>query len=161
MIVVADTSVLCYLALLDCLHILPRRFGAVVIPSEVADECVQLGAPDKLRAFIGNPPDWFCIIDAPMDHIPELATLDAGESAAIHLALSRRETLLLIDERQGRALAKSLGLSVSGTLGVLADAARRGWIDFDQEFHRLRTQTNFRVSPEVIAGLRRFSQETR
>jgi predicted nucleic acid-binding protein len=160
-IVVADTSVLCYLALLDCLDILPRRFGAIVIPPEVADECVQPGAPDKLRAFIGNPPDWLRIMDAPMEQISELATLDAGEAAAIRLALSRRETLLLIDERRGRALAKSLGLAVSGTLGVLADAARRGWIDFDQMIHRLRTQTNFRVSPEVIAGLRRVSRETR
>jgi len=68
----------------------------------VADECVQPGAPDELRAFIGKRPDWLRIMDAPMDQIPELATLDAGEAAAIHLALSRNETLLLIDERRIR-----------------------------------------------------------
>jgi uncharacterized protein len=158
--VVADTSVLRYLARLDCLDILPRRCGAIVIPSEVADECVQPGAPDQLRAFIGNPPDWLRSMDAPTDPIPELATLDAGASAAIHRALSRREALLWIDERRGRALAKSSGLAVSGTLSVLADADWRGWIDFDQMIHRLRTQTNCRVSPEVIAGLRRVSRET-
>jgi predicted nucleic acid-binding protein len=65
----------------------------------------------------------------------------------------------LIDERQGRTLAQSLGLTVAGTLGVLADAARRGWIDFDQTIYFLLTQTNFRASPEVIAGLHRASQE--
>ncbi len=159
MTVVSDTSVLCYLVLLDCIDILPRRFGPIAIPVEVAEECLQRGAPDRLSAFIRTPPGWLHILPAPTDPVPELAVLDAGESAAIRLALAQAADLLLIDERQGRTLAQSFGLRVAGTLGLLADAARRGWIDFDRTIHVLLTQTNFRASPDVIAGLRRASQE--
>lgn len=161
MIVVADTSVLCYLALIDCLDILPRRFGAVRIPSQVAQECLQPGAPEKLRTFIASAAPWVQIQNPPTDRPPELSALDAGESAAIHLATSRRAALLLIDERRGRSLAKSLGVKVSGTLGVLADAGLRGWIDFDQCVRRLTTETNFRASPEVIAALRPGTERAR
>lgn len=159
MTVVADTSVLCYLPLIDRIDILPRRFGSVAIPTEVAEECLQRGAPARLSAFIRTPPGWRHILPAPTEPILPLAVLDGGESAAIRLALGRGADLLLIDERQGRTLAQSLGLTVAGTLGVLADAARRGWIDFDQTIHFLLTQTKFRASPEVIAGLRRAIHE--
>lgn len=41
MTVVCDTSVLCCLTLIDCVEVLPRRFGTVTIPSEVAEECLH------------------------------------------------------------------------------------------------------------------------
>jgi predicted nucleic acid-binding protein len=44
MTIVCDTSVLCYLALIDCVAVLPRRFGTVTIPREVAEQCVARSA---------------------------------------------------------------------------------------------------------------------
>lgn len=56
-----------------------------------------------------------------------IATLDAGESAAIELAeaLGAR---LLIDERRGRAVAAVRGIPVVGTVAVLIAARRRGLV---------------------------------
>ena len=112
-------------------------------------ECVHPNTT-RLAGYPARPPS---------EPIPQLAVIDTGESAAIRLALARAAGLPLIDERQGRTLAQALGLTVAGTLGILADAARRGWIDFDQTIHFLLTQTNFRASSDVIAALRRASQE--
>jgi len=39
---------------------------------------------------------------------------------------------------------------------VLADAAERGWLDFDLHGQRLLAETNFRVSPEVVEAVRRL-----
>jgi len=46
-------------------------------------------------------------------------TLDSGEAAAIALALERQVDLLLLDEWDGRKVSKSLGLQVTGVLGIL------------------------------------------
>ena len=155
MIVVSDTSPLCYLALLDSIEILHRRFGEVICPPEVIQECLQKEAPDKLRSLAGNLPNWLIVRPAPDVHIAGVERLDRGESAAIRLAHHLKADLTLIDERKGRQTAVEAGLPVSGVLSVLADAGQRGWLDFDLMVKRLLTQTNFRVSPEVIAAVRR------
>jgi hypothetical protein len=46
-------------------------------------------------------------------------SLDAGEAEAIVLALERKANLLLVDEKLGRAAAKTFGLRITGLLGVL------------------------------------------
>ena len=46
-----------------------------------------------------------------------------------------------MDDRDGVAFARSQGLAVTGTLGVLDLAARRGLIDLVDAFTRLKATT--------------------
>ena len=52
--------------------------------------------------------------------------LDAGEAEAIGLALQKHADWLLLDERDARRVAKSLGLKVTGVLGILLKASMDG-----------------------------------
>jgi predicted nucleic acid-binding protein len=54
------------------------------------------------------------------------AGLDLGESEAIALADSLPNTLLLMDERKGRQIALSMGIRITGTLGILLQAKKLG-----------------------------------
>jgi hypothetical protein len=49
-----------------------------------------------------------------------------GEAEAIALALELSDSLLLVDERAARDLARARGVRVLGSLGVLLEAKRRG-----------------------------------
>lgn len=56
-------------------------------------------------------------------------TLGQGEAEAIVLAQECRADLILLDEKLGRAAAEHLGLRVTGLIGVLIEAKRRGFVD--------------------------------
>lgn len=81
-----------------------------------------------------------------------LGQLGAGERDAITLALDLHVGLILIDERKGTRAALNKGLDVTGTLGVLGLAARRGFVDLADSFARLK-QTNFRYRREILDAL--------
>ena len=49
MIVVLDTSPICYLLLIGHINLLLTMFGRVTIPQAVCDELSAEGAPDVLR----------------------------------------------------------------------------------------------------------------
>lgn len=57
-----------------------------------------------------------------------------------------------MDDRAGVAAAYRRGLTVTGTLGVLDIAARRGLVDLEAAFVKLKA-TNFRYPPEIMAEL--------
>lgn len=69
------------------------------------------------------------VVDDPTQMPAELASarLDDGERSALALAL-QRGTVVLVDERRGRACASDLGLPVLGTLGLLVRARQSGLI---------------------------------
>ena len=48
-VVVADTSPLNYLALIEIVDVLPRLYGTIVVPEEVLAELRASGAPDPVR----------------------------------------------------------------------------------------------------------------
>ncbi|MFM7091785.1 MAG: DUF3368 domain-containing protein [Bacteroidota bacterium] len=54
--------------------------------------------------------------------------LDKGEAEAIILASEIEADLILLDEALGRYHAKHAGLKVTGTIGVLIKAKKRGLI---------------------------------
>ena len=81
-----------------------------------------------------------------------LGRLDEGEKSAIALGLSLSADLILIDDRRGAAAARGKGFEVTGTLGILDLAARRGMVDLYEALARLRA-TNFRRREELFAAL--------
>jgi predicted nucleic acid-binding protein len=151
MIVVADTSPIHYLLLIDQIDLLPRLFQQVIIPDVVRDEMLHSSAPFILQQWMSNPPLWL-IVQSVVVMDATLNALDPGEQAAITLAQMLPADLVIIDERLGRRMCSDRGIPIIGTLGILDDAARQGLVDLADAIARLQ-QTNFRISRRIIEAL--------
>lgn len=150
MIVVADSSPLHYLILVEQAEILPRLYESVLIPDAVVEELRAAGSPSIVRQWLSEPHPWLRIVAVSVDEIATVSDkLDDGERAAIALAERTRADLLLIDDSDGRAEAKRRSLRVTGTLGVLRAAADAGLLDVRDVVERLRS-TNFYVDEAVL-----------
>jgi predicted nucleic acid-binding protein len=89
-----------------------------------------------------------------------LNSLHHGEAQAIFLAEQTPNSLLIIDEREGRAEARRRGIAITGLLGVIRDAAIRGHIDFEDTLKKLK-ETDFRLSDEIEAIVREQYRNSR
>ena len=146
-LVVADTSPLNYLVLIEAVELLPRLYQRVVIPRAVYAELTHLSAPAAVRRWVSALPPWAEVRSAVRVELGGI--LDPGEAEAIALAQELKADALLLDEAEGREVALRLGLPVSGTVGVLEKAAERDLLDLADAFRRL-SRTSIRLSPELL-----------
>ena len=150
MIVIADTTPLNHLILIDQIHVLGVLYGRVIVPQAVLSELQAQATPQKVKAWISKRPDWLEVNRTSFAADPGLARLDRGEHDAILLAQTLAADLLLMDDLGGRHEAARRNLKIAGTLTVLYLGARRGLVqDFPATLEHLR-QTGFRASPEII-----------
>ncbi len=101
------------------IDILRQLHSRVIVPEAVASEVKR--KPLELGAW----PDWIEIHKVP--NSPSaflLAMLDLGEAQVIMLAGDLGCELAIIDERKGRSMARTVGIEVTGTLGLLLRAKR-------------------------------------
>jgi len=114
--VVSDSTCLIGLERVGKLDILPALFAPVIIPPEVERE-------------FGGKFAWLQIENLKNNLLATALQMvvDAGEAEAIALA-SERNCLLISDDKQARAAAKRLGVTVIGTVGVLVRAKPNGII---------------------------------
>ncbi len=96
-------------------------YGGVLITQEVAHE-VQQGSHLPL-----NLPRWVSIVPH-MDGPATTPTLGRGELSTIHAALSIPADIVLLDDLAARKYAQKLNLTVTGCVGILESAFRRGFI---------------------------------
>ena len=143
MTIVSNTSPLCYLALIGHAEVLPKLYGDIHITRTVLEELRHSDAPPALRQWAAARHGWLKIHPDPEDPDATLAALDPGERTALRLAEQLRSGLVLLDESAARAFAVQRGLKVSGTLGVLCDAAQAGLLKLPDALDLLR-KTNFR-----------------
>jgi predicted nucleic acid-binding protein len=141
--VVADTGPPHYLVLIDAVFVLPKLFGTVLVPEQVRNELQHVRTPKPGRDWLATEPPWLKVMPAPYITSLRLPKLGDGERAVIVMAMNVHADLVLMDDRAATAIALQAGFAVTGTLGVLVRAARRGLIDLEDAFARLKA-TNFR-----------------
>ena len=151
-VVVADTSPLNYLILIEAIDLLPRLYGSIIIPAEVLNELIVEGAPRPVSEWAIKLPAWVEVRSSPSTNDVALSLLDQGERCAILLAESEADVLLLIDEAAGRLEASRRGIPNSGTVGVLRAASIARLVDLPSALARL-VATNFRISRQLLDGL--------
>ena len=154
MIVVSDTTAVSNLLTVGWADLLVSLFQRVLIPPAVWAE---------LLAFLSDLPDWLEVVTV-TDSSRVLAfqkQVHPGEAEAIALALEVKPDWLLIDDADGRKLAKSEGAPVVGLMGVLLMAKRD---DFLTEVKPLMTslasQAGFYLSAAVRDEVLRLANES-
>ena len=138
-VVISDASCLILFTNLDRLDILKHIYSEIWVTSKVADE------------YGLSLPPFFSVRD-PSDSSREqslLLELDSGEASSIALALETDGCRIIIDEKKGRRVAFSLGLDVTGTIGILLDASAKGLIFPDHGLLSTLDQCGFRLSERL------------
>ena len=81
-----------------------------------------------------------------------------GEAEAIALALEKGMRIIL-DDRKARGVAARLGLSITGTVGLLVKAKEAGLIPAVRPFLASLEDNNFHVSRDLVAEAFRLAKE--
>jgi predicted nucleic acid-binding protein len=151
MIVIADTSPINYLVLIDSAELLPTLFDMIVVPQGVIRELRSSGSPSRVREWSHNLPSWIEIrVVGRTD--PTLERLGIGEREGICLAQELGADLILLDDLQARNEAQRRRLKVTGTLGILRAAASRDLIDLPSVLRDLQS-TSFYAPQSLILEL--------
>ena len=111
------------------LELLPALAGQVYVPEAVVAELeegqrrnVLLPALEDLSWLIVRP-----VRDQTL--LPLVTHLGDGEKEVLALGLETQDALLLLDDRDARRYARTLGLEITGTLGLLLRAKEHGILD--------------------------------
>lgn len=138
-LVVSDTSPLLNLALIDRLTLLESQFSSLTVPTQVWDELVAGEAGvDALREL--RDTGFLTLVEVERSNLftEIFYELDLGETAAICHAIEYDADLILLDEKDGRRVARRHNLTITGVIGILLRGANDGEIELRTELDALR-----------------------
>jgi uncharacterized protein len=126
--IIADSSPLISLAIINQLELLPKLYQRVIVPSAVWNEVTVQGVGLPGAQAVGLI-QWFEIQTPKEATIKPLSMLiDRGEAEAIAIAQSISNSIVLLDDAKARRVAERLGVARIGTLGILRRAKNAGLI---------------------------------
>lgn len=134
---VIDASCLICLMHLDLLPKLVVRYDPVFIPRYVLDEVRRKGKRKRRLQEIIEQHPFLEICDVGDRYTAQLlydrrlnprTKIHRGEAEAIIQGREREVSQILIDEKEGRKIAEQHSLKVRGTLGILKEFKRLGFI---------------------------------
>jgi predicted nucleic acid-binding protein len=164
MAAVSNPSPVLNLAIIGQLSLLHQQFGEVWIPAAVLEELRtedELPGSQVVRKALEA--GWLEVKEVKDQTLAQVLRrdLDSGEAEATVLAQETKARWVLLDERESRRVAKSLGLKVTGVLGVLLRAWHEGKLpSLRKAMDELRQRAGFRIGAELYSELLRESRET-
>ncbi|MFP4393566.1 MAG: DUF3368 domain-containing protein [Desulfohalobiaceae bacterium] len=150
MVVVSNSSPIIHLAKIGKLELLEALYGQVLIPSEVYSECTYTSFYQKEIYYISNAP-WISIVQIENTKLLKLLypEIDAGEAEALVLSLEVNADLVILDDMEARIKARTLELTVTGTLGVLLKAQKLGLLNSLEDEIKKLEKNSFRMSLDL------------
>ena len=153
-LVVSDTSPLLNLALIEQLDLLESQFSRITVPEPVWDE---LAAGEGVLDALGELREdgFLSVVEVEESNLfTEIShELDWGETAAICYAIEHEADLILLDEKDGRQVARRHDLIVTGVIGILLRGAKDGQIELEDGLDSLR-EAGFWISDELYSKVR-------
>jgi predicted nucleic acid-binding protein len=142
-IVIVDTSVLIALEKIDLLQILCKIYKEIILPEAVVREFGNINfecySVKKVESRLINV-------------LMQDLNLGKGEAEVIALAYETNFKVL-IDDLKARKVAENLGLSISGSIGVLLKAEKLGIIDSALKKTQELKEMGFYVSNELLSEI--------
>ncbi len=151
--IVSNATPLIYIAKMGKLELLGRIFVQVLIPEQVKEECVdrgkELGQADALVIEKAIQEGWIKVVKTHSLESP--IKLEAGEIAAISLAVKKGIKEILIDEAPARTAARLFGLKPRGTIFILLNALKLREIDLEEilDIMARLAEQGFRLRQEI------------
>lgn len=138
-VIISDTSCLIILTKIGEIDLLRQLYKTVTITQDI------------LLEYGENLPVWFEVQQVKDHYKQQLLEMqiNKGEASAIALALETSDNIVILDDWKARKLAERLGISVTGTLGVIIKAKNTGFIPTIKPYLDKIRETNFRISEEL------------
>jgi len=141
---ISNAGPLIHLAKANALHILQNLYLTILVPNEVKTETVdkgkEKGHPDALQIEKAIQQGWIKTTQTKLNPEFQRAAKTAGitntEALVIQHAYQNHLTALLDDE-PARIFAKTLGVTVRGTLGILIQATKNNIINRQEALQTL------------------------
>lgn len=152
--IVSDASPLINLAKAGKLHLLKDLFGKVLIEEEVKSETIDRGkqeaAPDALIIEDALREGWIEV--QRIRTVKDIKGIHSGERNSIFLA-KEHKCIVLIDEEDGRDVARAMHLKVRGTLYVLKKAVEKSILSKKDAIGALNEMVSggFRISASIYS----------
>jgi predicted nucleic acid-binding protein len=161
---VSDSSVLIHLGVIGMLELLPRAFEEVYVPPAVWKEVVRQGRSRQVVEAVEEAAraGWI-LVRAPANTslVQSLRqTLHEGEAEAISLAVETRPDFLLMDESDGREIARRMALKTHGVVGLLVQAKADGRLTAVRPVIEQLVQSGFYLAPALVEKVLREVGET-
>ena len=159
--IVSDTTPISNLLHIDKIFLLAELFDAVYIPKAVANE-VNMAFSDfgEWRKSLEGGQIIIQPVLNTMLSKQMTPLLHQGEAEAISLALEKKAKLCLIDDKDGRIIAQSNNLPITGTLGILLKAKKTGLVSSVKPLiDELRTEHNFWVRDDMYQKVLYIARE--
>ena len=148
-IVISNTSPIFYLHRLRRLDLLQKLYQKIIVPQTVVAELEAGHRQGEDVPKIDNY-EWIEIRSIQSPQILGLSTdFGPGETEVLALALEEWESLVIIDEKLARKIARLRGLRVTGTAGVLLRAKQEGHILAVKPFLDRLQEIQFHLSDNV------------
>lgn len=157
---VSNTGPLIALAEIGQFPLLRALYGEIIIPPAVRAEAQDPTVNAALEAALAA--GWVKIM-APRDLLAVQILrrdLDPGESEALVVAQENHAELVIVDDLDARRMARALGLTFVGTLGVLLAAKLANHIPAVKPLIERLRLSDFRMSAELCAYILTRAGET-